>query len=120
MLRLTEPAGTCNSLDFVQVDDKYEYSLDNKDNLVHGWISSTHPKPMGFWIITPSNEFKNGGPLKRELTSHVGPTSLVVRFFHQSYLPAQVNYLNWQLCDDAELCFPRCFLGRITLETKWS
>ncbi|KAL6660878.1 hypothetical protein ACP70R_000262 [Stipagrostis hirtigluma subsp. patula] len=28
--------------------------------------------------ITPSNEFKNGGPLKRELTSHTGPTSLAV------------------------------------------
>ncbi|GJN07079.1 hypothetical protein PR202_ga24872 [Eleusine coracana subsp. coracana] len=63
-----------------EVDDKYEYSLDNKDNVVHGWISSTHPNPMGFWVITPSNEFKNGGPLKRELTSHVGPTSLVVIF----------------------------------------
>ncbi|TVU03756.1 hypothetical protein EJB05_50693, partial [Eragrostis curvula] len=61
-----------------EVDDKYEYSLDNKDNVVHGWISSTHPNPMGFWVITPSNEFKNGGPLKRELTSHVGPTSLVM------------------------------------------
>ncbi|TVU50723.1 hypothetical protein EJB05_02110 [Eragrostis curvula] len=61
-----------------EVDDKYQYSLDNKDNVVHGWISSTHPNPMGFWIITPSNEFKNGGPLKCELASHVGPTSLVM------------------------------------------
>jgi len=32
----------------------------------------------GFWVITPSNEFKNGGPLKRELTSHTSPTSLSV------------------------------------------
>uniref|UniRef100_J3N5T6 rhamnogalacturonan endolyase n=1 Tax=Oryza brachyantha TaxID=4533 RepID=J3N5T6_ORYBR len=61
-----------------EVDDKYEYSLDNKDNKVHGWISSSHPNPMGFWVITPSNEFKSGGPLKRELTSHVGPTSLTM------------------------------------------
>ncbi|KAL6870988.1 hypothetical protein ACP4OV_014836 [Aristida adscensionis] len=61
-----------------EVDDKYEYSLDNKDNVVHGWISSDHPNPVGFWIITSSNEFKSGGPTKRELTSHVGPTSLVV------------------------------------------
>ncbi|KAL6641954.1 hypothetical protein ACP70R_020135 [Stipagrostis hirtigluma subsp. patula] len=61
-----------------EVDDKYEYSLDNKDNVVHGWISSNHPNPMGFWVITPSNEFKSGGPTKRELTSHVGPTSLVM------------------------------------------
>jgi len=69
------------------VDDKYEYSLDNKDNVVHGWISSRHPNPMGFWIITPSNEFKSGGPMKRELTSHVGPTSLTVRKF-SSIIPA--------------------------------
>ncbi|RLM98634.1 rhamnogalacturonate lyase-like isoform X1 [Panicum miliaceum] len=61
-----------------EVDDKYEYSLDNKDNVVHGWISSRHPNPMGFWVITPSNEFKSGGPMKRELTSHVGPTSLTM------------------------------------------
>ena len=62
----------------VQVDDKYQYSLDNEDNVVHGWISDSDPNPMGFWVITPSNEFKSGGPLKRELTSHVGPTSLTV------------------------------------------
>ncbi|KAL6641955.1 hypothetical protein ACP70R_020136 [Stipagrostis hirtigluma subsp. patula] len=61
-----------------EVDDKYEYTMDHKDNLVHGWISSNHPNPMGFWIITPSDEFKSGGPTKRELTSHVGPTSLAV------------------------------------------
>ncbi|KAG8089166.1 hypothetical protein GUJ93_ZPchr0011g28882 [Zizania palustris] len=61
-----------------EVDDKYEYSLDNKDNTVHGWISSNQPNRTGFWVITPSNEFKSGGPLKRELTSHVGPTTLTM------------------------------------------
>ncbi|CAD6254960.1 unnamed protein product [Miscanthus lutarioriparius] len=64
-----------------EVDDKYQYSLDNKDNAVHGWIgggrTSTNPA-MGFWVITPSNEFKSGGPMKRELTSHVGPVSMAV------------------------------------------
>ncbi|KAM0877379.1 hypothetical protein ACQ4PT_035516 [Festuca glaucescens] len=60
-----------------EVDDKYQYSLDNKDNKVHGWIGGG-PVPVGFWVITPSNEFKSGGPLKRELTSHVGPTSLTM------------------------------------------
>ncbi|CAO2144212.1 unnamed protein product [Urochloa humidicola] len=61
-----------------EVDDKYQYSLDNMDNVVHGWISGGNPNPMGFWVITPSNEFKSGGPFKRELTSHVGPTSLTM------------------------------------------
>jgi hypothetical protein len=44
---------------------------------------------MGFWIITPSNEFKNGGPLKRELTSHVGPTSKIL----SSILPSSTGEL---------------------------
>ncbi|OEL17193.1 Rhamnogalacturonate lyase [Dichanthelium oligosanthes] len=68
-----------------EVDDKYQYSLDNKDNIVHGWISSGDSNPMGFWVITPSNEFKSGGPFKRELTSHVGPTSLTM-FFGTHYV----------------------------------
>ncbi|KAF7129981.1 hypothetical protein RHSIM_Rhsim10G0175600 [Rhododendron simsii] len=58
-----------------EVDDKYQYSCDHKDNQVHGWISD-NPRSVGFWIITPSNEFRTGGPLKQELTSHVGPTVL--------------------------------------------
>lgn len=64
------------------MDDKYQYSEDNKDNRVHGWISLD--KGVGFWVITPSDEFKVGGPLKQELTSHVGPTSLSV-FFSNHY-----------------------------------
>lgn len=59
-----------------QVDDKYQYSCDNKDNRVHGWIC-TDP-PVGLWQITPSNEFRTGGPVKQNLTSHVGPTTLAV------------------------------------------
>ena len=61
-----------------QVDDKYQYSKENWDHRVHGWISGN---PMvGFWIITPSDEFRNGGPTKQNLTSHVGPTCLSVSF----------------------------------------
>ncbi|PRQ20941.1 putative rhamnogalacturonan endolyase [Rosa chinensis] len=59
-----------------EVDDKYQYSCDNKDSRVHGWIC-TDP-PVGFWQITPSNEFRSGGPVKQNLTSHVGPTTLAV------------------------------------------
>ncbi|KAL3628094.1 hypothetical protein CASFOL_028196 [Castilleja foliolosa] len=58
-----------------EVDDKYLYSCDNKDNKVHGWVSN-HDPPLGFWMITPSNEFRTGGPFKQDLTSHVGPTVL--------------------------------------------
>ncbi|XP_047964301.1 probable rhamnogalacturonate lyase B [Salvia hispanica] len=59
-----------------EVDDKYQYSCDNKDLKVHGWISMD--PPAGFWQITPSDEFRSGGPLKQNLTSHVGPTTLAV------------------------------------------
>ncbi|KAF7129191.1 hypothetical protein RHSIM_Rhsim10G0175200 [Rhododendron simsii] len=65
-----------------EVDDKYQYSADNKDNRVHGWISLDNG--VGFWVITPSDEFRVGGPLKQELTSHIGPTSLGM-FFSDHY-----------------------------------
>lgn len=59
-----------------EVDDKYQYSCDNKDNRVHGWIC--FDPPIGFWQITPTDEFRSGGPLKQNLTSHVGPTTLAM------------------------------------------
>nr|XP_043635775.1 probable rhamnogalacturonate lyase B isoform X2 [Erigeron canadensis] len=59
-----------------EVDDKYQYSCETKDLKVHGWIS-TEPL-VGFWQITPSNEFRTGGPRKQELTSHVGPVNLAM------------------------------------------
>ncbi|CAM8914308.1 unnamed protein product [Rhodiola kirilowii] len=61
-----------------EVDDKYQYSCDNKDNKVHGWISMGTNPAVGFWQITPSDEFRSGGPLKQNLTSHVGPTTLAM------------------------------------------
>ncbi|CAJ2647305.1 unnamed protein product [Trifolium pratense] len=59
-----------------EVDDKYQYSTENQYNQVNGWITADSEKPVGFWIITPSNEFRNGGPVKQDLTSHVGPICL--------------------------------------------
>lgn len=59
-----------------EVDDKYQYSCENKDIRVHGWMSM---EPLvGLWHITPSYEFRSGGPLKQNLSSHVGPTTLSV------------------------------------------
>ncbi|KAL1190378.1 hypothetical protein V5N11_016759 [Cardamine amara subsp. amara] len=57
-----------------QVDDKYQYTCEIKDNKVHGWISTK--SKVGFWIISPSGEYRSGGPIKQELTSHVGPTAI--------------------------------------------
>ncbi|PRQ46376.1 putative rhamnogalacturonate lyase, galactose mutarotase-like domain-containing protein [Rosa chinensis] len=66
-----------------EVDDKYQYSAEDKDIKVHGWISiDDHSPPVGFWMITPSDEFRMGGPFKQDLTSHVGPTSLTMFSSH--------------------------------------
>ncbi|XP_042014710.1 probable rhamnogalacturonate lyase B isoform X1 [Salvia splendens] len=59
-----------------EVDDKYQYSCENKDNKVHGFIC-TDPT-IGLWQISPSNEFRTGGPIKQDLTSHVNPTTLAM------------------------------------------
>ncbi|XP_004287322.1 PREDICTED: probable rhamnogalacturonate lyase B [Fragaria vesca subsp. vesca] len=59
-----------------EVDDKYQYSAEDKDIKVHGWISMA--PPVGFWMITPSDESRMAGPFKQDLTSHVGPTSMTV------------------------------------------
>ncbi|XP_044460522.1 probable rhamnogalacturonate lyase B [Mangifera indica] len=65
-----------------EVDDKYQYSMDNKDGGVHGWISSRRPM-VGFWVIFPSQEFRNGGPTKQNLTVHTGPACLAM--FHGTH-----------------------------------
>jgi len=65
-----------NSL-IIQVDDKYQYACEDKDNKVVGWIS--FDPPIGMWVVTPSDEFRLGGPVKQDLTAHVGPTLLAVR-----------------------------------------
>ncbi|CAN6584240.1 unnamed protein product [Malus baccata var. baccata] len=59
-----------------EVDDKYEYSCENQNLHVHGWVCMD--PPVGFWQITPSDEFRSGGPLKQNLTSHVGPYCLAM------------------------------------------
>ncbi|KAK1392015.1 Rhamnogalacturonan endolyase [Heracleum sosnowskyi] len=65
-----------------EVDDKYQYSCENKDNRVHGWISAD--PAIGFWMITPSDEFRTAGPTKQDLTSHAGPITLSM-FFSTHY-----------------------------------
>ncbi|KAL8141244.1 hypothetical protein V2J09_007265 [Rumex salicifolius] len=65
-----------------EVDDKYQYSDESHNIRVHGWRSND--PPMGFWQITPSYEFRTGGPNKQFLTSHVGP-SLLAMFVSAHY-----------------------------------
>ncbi|MCD7456963.1 hypothetical protein HAX54_033730 [Datura stramonium] len=84
-VRLTNPS---NPRLKNEVDDKYQYSDEVKNIKVHGWISDT--PHMGFWVISPSYEYCNGGPMKLELTSHVGPTSMAV-FFSGHYAGPQLG-----------------------------
>lgn len=57
-----------------QYEDKYNYSADIGDIDVWGWSSTS--KNVGIWVTAPSKEYYNGGPMKRELMCHVGPTML--------------------------------------------
>ncbi|KAK1307718.1 hypothetical protein QJS10_CPA09g00741 [Acorus calamus] len=68
-----------------EVDDKYMYSVDNKDGGLHGWISSGPPDPavVGFWLVFPSPEFCSGGPTKQNLSNHTGPSCLAM--FHGTH-----------------------------------
>ncbi|XP_026415572.1 probable rhamnogalacturonate lyase B [Papaver somniferum] len=70
---LTDPVNPAHK---GEVDDKYQYSTENKDTGVHGWISAN--PPIGLWMIAASNEFRAGGPHKQDLTSHAGPISLAM------------------------------------------
>jgi rhamnogalacturonan endolyase len=80
------------------VDDKYEYSIESRNNYVHGWISIHSSKSTGIWLITPSYEFRSAGPLKQYLASHTGPTMLSVSFliyilFYWRFLFSIINII---------------------------
>jgi len=60
-----------------QYEDKYKYSADFGDERVWGWSSvGTGGKNIGLWNVLASTEYYNGGPMKRELMSHIGTTIL--------------------------------------------
>ncbi|KAL2940329.1 Rhamnogalacturonate lyase, partial [Bienertia sinuspersici] len=69
ILEREEDMPAANIYQIRTVDDKYQYSCEDKDNKLHGWIS--FDPQIGFWIITPSNEFRSAGPVKQDLTSHM-------------------------------------------------
>src|ERR1035438_975815 len=60
-----------------QYEDKYKYSADFGNQRVWGWSSvGSGGKNVGLWNVNASVEFYNGGPMKRELMSHIGTTIL--------------------------------------------
>ncbi|KAJ8451741.1 hypothetical protein Cgig2_007224 [Carnegiea gigantea] len=75
-----------------EVDDKYQYACEDKDNKVVGWIS--FDPPIGMWVVTPSDEFRLGGPVKQDLTAHVGPTLLAM--FHSTHYAGEDLIMSFQ------------------------
>ncbi|KAG9440118.1 hypothetical protein H6P81_020283 [Aristolochia fimbriata] len=88
------------------VDDKYQFSIENKDSTVHGWICNN--PGTGFWLITPSQEFRSGGPMKQELTSHAGPTTLAV--FQSGHYSGERLQPNFQTGEPWKKVFGPVFL----------
>ncbi|XP_028789131.1 rhamnogalacturonate lyase B-like [Neltuma alba] len=107
-----------------EVDDKYQYSAENKENCVHGWISFDTEPHAGFWVIAPSNEFRNGGPPKQDLTSHVGPTSLAM-FVSTHYAGTSVS-INFEKGETYKKVFGPVFVylnsasRNNNIDTLWS
>ncbi|CAN0878289.1 Rhamnogalacturonate lyase [Linum grandiflorum] len=73
-VHLTNPVSDPNLKN--QVDDKYEYTLEKPLMKLRGWISDS--AKIGWWLIAPSDEYTNGGPMKNDLTCHCGPTCIVI------------------------------------------
>ena len=60
-----------------QYEDKYKYGADFGQQRVWGWSSvGAGGKNIGLWNVCGSVEYYNGGPMKRELMSHIGTTIL--------------------------------------------
>ncbi|KAL2613398.1 hypothetical protein R1flu_025090 [Riccia fluitans] len=60
-----------------EVDHKYQFSVESKDGIMYGWISSK--EKIGVWIISPNKwEYLGGGPYKQDLTVQTGPNLLAM------------------------------------------
>ncbi|MDR3457899.1 MAG: polysaccharide lyase family protein [Verrucomicrobiae bacterium] len=58
-------------------EDKYKYSADYGTLRAWGWSSvGTGGKNIGLWDVPASFEYMASGPMRRELTSHMGTTIL--------------------------------------------
>ncbi|KAE9614481.1 putative rhamnogalacturonan endolyase [Lupinus albus] len=99
-----------------EVDDKYQYSIENKDNKVHGWISVDSDSPVSFWMITPSNEFRNGGPNKLDLTSHTDPITL--NMFVSTHYAGQEVVMSFKEGETYKKVFGPAFVYLNSAKTK--
>jgi rhamnogalacturonan endolyase len=63
-------------------EDKYDFTVDQFENPVFGWSSTT--KNVGFWFVNPTVEYLSGGPTKIEFQGH--------RDTNQVAAPCVLNY----------------------------
>ncbi|KAG5233446.1 rhamnogalacturonate lyase [Salix suchowensis] len=68
-----------------EVDDKYQYAMESKDNKVQGWIS--RDPAVGFWMITPSQEFRSVA-----LSSKTSPLMLMFTSTHYTGMELDTKY----------------------------
>lgn len=52
-----------------RIEHKYDYAAMFSETPAYGWSSSAYK--LGIWIVNPSLEYINGGPIKVELTGHI-------------------------------------------------
>jgi len=69
VVRITSPGAFEN-----HYECKYDYSADFGEVNTWGWSSPS--RNIGIWMTIPSMEYNPGGPMKRELMGHSGPTLL--------------------------------------------
>lgn len=70
---------------------KYDYAAFQKDDYVHGMMGDH----VGLWMITPSLEWLNGGPMRQDLTVHAtNTTPIALRHFHGNHFGGVSVYMN--------------------------
>ncbi|KAI4984040.1 hypothetical protein ZWY2020_040893 [Hordeum vulgare] len=62
-----------------EVEDKYQYTLDTKDNMVHGWVTAGRTRRLR--VVTQRMKFKSGRSAR--FTSHASDQRMSV--FHGTH-----------------------------------
>lgn len=86
-----------------KIDHKYNYSKYVMNTDVHGWTG----KGKGHWIISPSNEYMNGGPTSQELTVHqTTKTPVTLKTIHGAHYGSGVTNITSEDGKWNKICGP--------------
>lgn len=87
----TEVADATYRLADGSIYTKYDYAAFQKDDYVHGMMGDH----VGLWMITPSVEWLNGGPMRQDLTVHAtNTTPIALRHLHGNHFGGVSVYMN--------------------------